>query len=247
MMRKIIYLTLTIAACYLSPRTFAQKSLDGVVAVVGASPILESEVDSKRVQAKMDSTKFDRCAALEDLLYQKLLLAQAIKDSVEVTDEQVEEELDRRLRYYINQFGSAKAFEDFYGKSMEKFKEEFRDDLKEILRVQKMQAKITDGITVSPSEVKEFFEAIPKDSIPLINAQIEVGHIVRKPKVNPELKKYAKDKLEGIRKQIIGGTKDLRPAPYCILKIRVRRRREDCMNMFSAEHLSLNLTPLLSA
>jgi len=200
-------------ACGLFPSAYCQpKVLDGIIAVVGSSPILQSEVEAKRVQAKMDSIKFEKCTALEDLLYQKLLLAQAIKDSVEVTDEQVEEELDRRLRYYINQFGSIKAFEEFYGKSMEKFKEEFRDELKEVLLVQKMQMKVTDGITISPSEVKSFFDAIPKDSIPLINAQIEVGHIVKKPKINPELKKYAKEKLESIRKDIISGTKDFATA-----------------------------------
>ena len=189
--------------------SFAQpKVLDGVIAVVGASPILQSELEAKRSQAKLDSTKFDRCVALEDLLYGKLLLAQAIKDSVDVTDEQVEDELDRRLRYYIAQFGSIKAFENFYGKSIERFKVEFKDELREVMLVQKMQSKITDGITVSPSDIKDYFDAIPKDSIPLINAEIEVGHITRNSKVQPELKKYAKDKLEGIRKSIISGEKD---------------------------------------
>ena len=110
MIRKIRNLILSLVACHLSLVTCAQpKLLDGVVAVVGASPILQSEVEAKRAQAKLDSTKFDRCSALEDLLYNKLLLAQAIKDSVTVSDEQVEEELDRRLRYYIGQFGSIKA------------------------------------------------------------------------------------------------------------------------------------------
>ncbi|MBI4929505.1 MAG: peptidylprolyl isomerase [Bacteroidetes bacterium] len=210
----LIICVFTSAICHLTSYiSFAQpKVLDGVVAIVGSSPILQSEVESKRVQAKLDSVEFDRCSALEDLLYQKLLLAQAIKDSVEITDEQVEEELERRLRYYIQQFGSVLAFENFYGKNVEKFKEEFREELREVLLVQKMQAKVTDGITVSPSEVKDFFDAIPKDSIPLINAEIEVGHIMRKPKINPELKKYAKEKLETIRQEIIAGKKDFSTA-----------------------------------
>lgn len=188
------------------------KMLDGVIAVVGANPILQSELDAKRAQAKRDSMAFDNCLALEDLLYQKLLFAQAIKDSVEVTDEQVEEELDRRLRQYIPQFGSIKAFEEFLGKSVERFKADSREELREVLLVQRMQAKVTDGISVSPSEIKEFFEAIPKDSIPLVNAEIEVGHIVRIPKVNPELKKYAKEKIESIRQEVISGKKDFATA-----------------------------------
>jgi peptidyl-prolyl cis-trans isomerase SurA len=188
------------------------KVLDGVVAIVGGSPILQSEVDSKRKQAKLDSVAFDPCSTLEDILYQKLLLAQAIKDSVEVTDEQVEDELERRLRQYMPQFGSIKAFEEFLGKSVEKFKEESREDLKEVLLVQKMQQKITDGITISPSEVKEFFDAIPADSIPLINAEIEIGHIVKNAKIDPELKKYAKDKITELRDDIIAGRKDFATA-----------------------------------
>ena len=78
--------------------------------------------------------------------------------------------------------------------------------------MQRMQGKITEGITVSPAEVKEFFERIPKDSVPLVNAEIEVGHIVRIPKVNPELKKYAKEQIESIRKDILAGKKDFSTA-----------------------------------
>src|ERR1039457_7101788 len=127
------------------------KVVDQVIAVVGGNPILLSELEAKLVQKKMDSTSktvINRCAVLEDLLYQKLLLAQATKDSVEVTDDQVQEELERRLRYYIAQFGSVQAFETFYGKSVEKFKEEFKEELRDVLLVQKMQTKITEGITV---------------------------------------------------------------------------------------------------
>lgn len=195
------------AAGYAQPQV-----LDGVVAVVGANPILQSELEAKRAQAIRDSMSFDKCVALEDLLYQKLLFAQAIKDSVEVSDEQVEDELDRRLRQYIPQFGSIKAFEEFLGKSVEQFKEESRGELREVLLGARMQSKITEGITVSPSEVREFFEAIPKDSIPLINAEIEVGHIVKVPKVNPELKKYAKEKISVLRDEIIAGKKDFSTA-----------------------------------
>ena len=182
--------------------------IDGVIAVVGGSPILQSEVDSRRKQAKMDSVAFNQCVALEDMLYQKLLFAQALKDSVEVTSEQVEEELERRMRHWITQFGSVQSFETFIGKNVENFKEESREELREVLLVQKMQAKISEGVTVSPLEVKEFFDAIPKDSIPLVNAEIEVGHIVKKPAINSELKKYAKEKIETIRQDIISAKKD---------------------------------------
>src|ERR1051326_3124672 len=217
MMRKffnyIIQLFCCVIVVFYSFSVNAQpQMLDGVVAVVGSNPILQSELESKRLQAKHDSTKFDRCTALEDLLYQKLLLAQAKKDSIVVSEEQVEDELDRRLHVFISQMGSVKAFEEFYGKSVEKFKAEFKDELRDVMLLQKMQAKVTEGVTVSPSEIKEFFDGIPKDSIPYINAEIEVGHITRAPKVNPELKKYAREKIEGIRREILDGKKDFATA-----------------------------------
>lgn len=205
---KRIILIVVIPLLFRLPVAYCQYVIDGIVAVVGNNPILKSEVESKQIQAKLDSAVFDKCAVLEELLYQKLLLAQAIRDSLEVTDEQVEEELDRRLRYYITQFGSVKAFEDFYGKSVEQFKQDFKEELREVLLVQRMQQKITGNITVSPAEVRSFFESIPKDSIPFINAEIEVGHIVKTAKIHPELKKYAKEKLESIRQEIISGKKD---------------------------------------
>ena len=206
-------LLLTLFTCCLFSTAFAQPTpIDGVVAIVAGSPVLMSDIESMRHQAKQDSVPFDRCSALEDILYEKLLLAQAIKDSVEVTDEQVEDELDRRLRQYIPQFGSIKAFEEFLGKSVEQFKADSREELREKLLVQRMQAKITDGISVSPAEIKEFYEAIPKDSIPLINAEVEIGHILKAAKIDPELKKYAKDKIAGLRDDIIAGRKDFATA-----------------------------------
>ena len=205
--KKYKFIFLALLFFFFTGKVSAQV-LDGVIAVVGANPILQSDVDAKRTQAKLDSSSFDKCSTLEDLLFQKLLLTQAIKDSVEVTDDQVESELERRLRYYQGQFGSTQAFEAFIGKSVEKFKEESREDLRDVLRSQKMQAKITELVTVSPSEIREFFDAIPADSIPLINAEIEVGHIVKTPKINAELKKYAKEKIEALREDIVAGRKE---------------------------------------
>lgn len=212
-MKKNLLCLASIILYLFSGIAFAQpKTLDGVVAVVGGSPILHSELEAERLKALRDSIPFDKCSGLESLLYQKLLFAQAIKDSVEVTDDQVEDELDRRLRQYIPQFGSIKAFEAFLGKSVEKFKEESREELREVLLANRMQARITEGITVSPSEIKAFFEGIHRDSVPLINAEVEVGHIVKVPDINPELKKYAKEKISALRDDIIAGRKDFATA-----------------------------------
>ncbi|HEY6163016.1 MAG TPA: peptidylprolyl isomerase [Bacteroidia bacterium] len=182
--------------------------LDRVIAVVGNSVILESELETQCLQLKMNGEKITRqikCKVLEQMLFRKLLLAQAIHDSITVTEEQVDQELEKRFRYYIYQFGSVEKFEAFYGKTVDQYKEDFRDDIRDILITQKMQQKITGDITVSPNDVKLYFEGLNPDSVPFINAEIEIGEIVRKPKENPELRKYARDKIEDIRKQALSG------------------------------------------
>lgn len=185
-----------------------QKVIDRVIAVVGKNIVKQSELETQYTQylsQGMDPTENTRCTLLEELLYQKLLLAQAQKDSVEVSDAQVEGELDRRLRLYIQQFGTREKFEEFYGKSVEEFKEELRENLRDIMLAQTMQSKITGDISVSPNEVKEYYKSIHPDSLPYINAEVEVGQIVRKAPVSAEAKRDAKEKIEGLRQRILKG------------------------------------------
>ena len=202
-----LFLFLAVATC----TAFAQPiptTIDRVIGVVGKSAILESELETQCLQLKMNGEKITRqtkCTVLEQMLFRKLLLAQAEHDSITVTDDQVEQELDRRFRMYIYQLGSVENFEKFYGKSVDKYKEDFRDDIRDILMSQKMQQKITGDIVTSPNEVKKYFESLRTDSVPFINAEIEIGQIVRKPKENPELRKYAREQIEEVHKRALNG------------------------------------------
>ena len=220
-MRKKLTIILFFAA---SCAAFAQPvrtTIDRVIAVVGKSALLESELETQCLQLKLGGqtiTRATKCQVLEQMLFRKLLLAQAEHDSITVTDDQVEQELDRRFRVYIYQLGSVENFEKFYGKTVDKFKEDFRDDIRDILMSQKMQQKITGDITTSPSEVKKYFEGLSKDSVPFINAEIEIGEIVRKPKENPELRKYAREQIEEVRRRALNGE------PFDML---VRTKSED--------------------
>jgi peptidyl-prolyl cis-trans isomerase SurA len=184
------------------------KVIDRIVAIVGANTILQSEVEAQyqqMVSAQEPVNENSRCKLMEDLLFQKLLLAQAQKDSLDVTEAQVEQELDRRLRFYIQQFGSEERFVAFYGKSVEDFKNDLKDNVRDILLAQQMQGKITNDISVTPNDVKKYYNSIPADSVPFINAEVEVGQIVKKPVITPAAKKEAKDKIEGIRQRIMKG------------------------------------------
>ncbi len=182
--------------------------IDRVIAVVGKNIILQSELDAKYTQM-VKSNEFvnadSKCFLLEDLLYQKILVAQAEKDSVDISDTQVEQELDDRLNYSISQYGTKESFEAFYGKTTEQFKDEIRDDVRNLLMAKNIQSKITGDLKVTPQEVKTYFNKIHPDSVPFINAEVEIGQILKKPAVSSQAKKEAKDRLEVIRQRILKG------------------------------------------
>lgn len=186
-----------------------EKVIDRIIAVVGNNYILQSDLETQYQQmlaAQEPVNESTRCKLMEELLYQKLLLAQAQKDSLDVSEGQVDQELDRRMKYYIAQFGSEEKFVAFYGKSIDDYKLELKDDVRDLLLEQQMQSKITGDMSVTPNEVKEYFKSIPDDSIPFINAELEVGQILKKPTISVEAKKEAKDKIEAIRQRLLSGS-----------------------------------------
>lgn len=188
---------------------FAQpKSLDKVAAVVGSAVILQSDVEQQYAQYLAKGNKEDeqvRCYIIQQLLTQKLLSQQAVIDSISVTDEDVDDNLDRRMRAFISQAGGQERLEKFLNRSLLQYKEEIRGDVQEQLVADKMQRKITEKVTITPLEVKRFYEAIPKDSLPYFNTEVEVGEIVAYPKLNKAEKEIFHDKAESLRLRIKAG------------------------------------------
>jgi len=193
---------------------FAQeegKVIDQVIAVVGGNIILESEIEAQYLQYRMQEgghyggESTIKCSMLETMLYQKLLLNQAELDSVEVSESQVKAEMDRRLRHYISMFGSVEKFEEFYQKSIIEFKDELKDQVRELMLVENVQHSITADVNITPSEVISFFKEIPKDSLPFVNAEVELAQIVKLPPVNKEEIERVKNKLQEMRYRIING------------------------------------------
>ncbi len=184
--------------------------IDQVVAVVGSYKVLQSDVENQYFQYKNQGyteATLTRCQVFEDLMFEKLLLNQAVIDSVEVSDEQVEGEMDRRLAALEAQIGSIQKLEEFYGESIVEIKEEMRSSMKNQLTAQRMQGEIMGDVTVTPSEVRRFFKEIPRDSLPLINSEVEVAQIVRFPEVREEAKTAAIDELRNIKDRIDKGSK----------------------------------------
>lgn len=201
---------ITISFLFLATISFAQerKVVDKIVAQVGDNIILMSDLEAQKlqaIQAGMTVTKEMDCSVLEELMYNELLLNQAKLDSIEVSDEQVDSEMENRLRVLEEQIGGREKLEQFYGKSVTQIKEEFRPIIKDRLLSQEMERTITADITVTPKEVSDFFSNIPKDSIPLINAQLSFQQIVHYPEITKADKKRASDQLSEIRKNILGG------------------------------------------
>ncbi len=185
-----------------------QQVLDKVIGIVGKYPILLSDLQNSMLEREKQEANFDKCKAFETLVFQKLLVAQADRDSVTVTDAEVDHELDQRMAYYIQQFGSEEKLEEFYGKRTNVIKDELRGDIQEQLIAQKMQGKITGDVKLTPAEVRLFYNSIPQDSLPLINSEVELQQIVKKPTFSAEAKQIAKSQLEIYRQQILAEAKE---------------------------------------
>lgn len=181
--------------------------IDRITGIVGDQIILQSDIENQYLQLKAQGytgpEKKVKCSIFEDQLAQKLLLNQAMVDSIEITESQVEMEMDRRMQMFINQIGSEKQLEDYYNKSMLEIKEDFRELIRNQLLTEEMQRNIAGEITITPSEVKKFFNRAPKDSLPLINLQIEICQIVKIPPFSEEAKLEVREKLLNLRKRII--------------------------------------------
>lgn len=184
--------------------------VDQVAAVVGRNIILQSDIENQYLNYRMQnaikgSGKEMRCAILEDMLFQKLLVAQAEVDSIVVDDAQVNSELDRRIGGFINQFGSQEKLEQYYNKTISQIKSELFPIIKEQLLAQQVQQQIIADVSVTPSEVRNYFKSLPKDSIPQIKTEYVIQQLVKKPPISIEEKIRVKKRLLELRKRILKG------------------------------------------
>ena len=206
-MKKFLSIASVLVALFLNVNA-QKKNLDKVVAVVGSNIILLSDLNQQYAIYLNQGSPADekaKCYFLQQMLVQKLLKQQAEIDSIVVEENQIDEELDKRMRYQVQRMGGQDRLEQFLQKSLLQYKDEMRPDVKEGLIAQKMQAKITENTTVTPLEVKKYFESYPTDSLPEIGAEVEVGEIVLQPKLTKAEKQRYYDKLDAIRLRIKSG------------------------------------------
>ncbi|MGI4870183.1 MAG: peptidylprolyl isomerase [Janthinobacterium lividum] len=191
-------------------RPRGQQLLDGIAVKVDNQIILRSDIEGiysqEQARAQGKSLPPDlRCKIIQSLVLTKLMLARADVDSVTVTDAQVASELDRRMNYFVQQIGSEKKLEEQFNKPVRALKEDLRPQVRDQLVQQKMQDQIAGKVTVTPREVKEYFDRVPKDSIPYFSTEVEVGQIIIPAQVNDKAKQAAITQLNDLRGRIVAG------------------------------------------
>lgn len=182
--------------------------IDKIIAKVDNYIILKSEMDVSYLQYLSSGEPLAgdaKCRVLESLVINKLLLAKAEIDSVSVEEEIVEGNLNQRMQVFIQQFGSEEKLEEFYGKSTEEFKDEFRETVKEQLIIEKMDGKIASNLEASPKEVRKFFNSIPEDSLPYFSTEVVVGVLIKDIVSGEGSKREILDKMNKIRRDILDG------------------------------------------
>lgn len=182
------------------------QSLDKIDAIVGDEVILHSEILAQIQYYKANGIEDDGsmyCRVMEEKIFEKLLLNKAQQDSLEVTEDQVDSELERKLAYFIQGYGGIEQLEKIYGKPLIEIKADIREEVKNGLYVQQMRQKIITDVTITPREVKKFYSEIPEDSLPLLPAEVELYHLAVLPKPSEANKMTAKRKLEQIRQDIL--------------------------------------------
>ncbi|MCO5233194.1 MAG: peptidylprolyl isomerase [Chitinophagales bacterium] len=177
--------------------------VDKVQIIVDDKIILHSDIENQihLMSKELKNNRESRCYLIEQLIINKIMTSQAVLDSIEVKDEEVDAELDRKINYYVNMLGSKKMFEEYYNKPIEAIKEDFRDDIKDQMLAQRMRNKIVENLSVTPTEVRDFFNHIPKDSLPYYNTEYEVSQIVIKAHIGEIQQKMALDKILDLKKR----------------------------------------------
>ncbi len=198
----------TLILLFCSSLSSQQKiKIDGLAAVVGDFIILDSDIDKTLIDLQSQGVatdNLDKCSLLGKLMEDKLYAHHAEQDSLEIDNQQIFNYVDQTIDYFVSQLGDIDKVLEFYKKEDE---QAFRQELFEINKVnqlsQKMQSKIVDEIEITPEEVKQFFNNIPRYDLPIFGAELEISQIVVKPEVSEAEKKKVIDRLESIRDDVV--------------------------------------------
>jgi peptidyl-prolyl cis-trans isomerase SurA len=211
MMKSRIRLCLVLITLFIPGQIIvkAQKLVESVAAIVGNEVIylsdLENTVTDLRRGGNKAPTDVLTCSVFQELLVSKLFLDQSRIDSINVTDDAVEADLNMRMNDAIRRAGSEEALVAFFKKSILEIRRDIKKTLMEQEIVREVQNKIAKNISVTPAALKRYYNSLPKDSLPVIQAKYEIRIIQTDPPDNEDNKAEARQKLLDIRSQILAG------------------------------------------
>lgn len=211
-MKRTLILCLVLMVTAVAVKAQPQKVVaDKITAVVGDRIILYSDIQNSLADIIRQGGSVPEngaCLLMEQAVVSKILMLQAEKDSLPVTDDEVEAELDQKIRYYINQLGSQAALEEVAGKTIYQIKDDARASVKEQKLAASMQRKIVDNVRITPTEVKAFFDKIHKDSLPFYESELEIGQIIVFPKASRDIEQYILGEMNNYKRQLEAKTTD---------------------------------------
>ena len=195
----------------LSAQTQPRQVVDGIVAVVGQTIIKNSDIEQAYAQVRLrqglDNAYAERCQLLESMLISKLLVHKGIVDSVEVSDDQVEEQVQYYLKAAVRQAGGKDKLREVYQYSYDELHDQYFDLLRDRILSQRVEHQLTESVKVTPAEVTEFFSKISQDSLPTIPTQYEVSEIVIEPTIGEDERDRVRGELAELRERILKGEK----------------------------------------
>ena len=182
--------------------------IDEVVWVVGDEAILKSDVEEARMYFMMSGTNIEGdpyCVVPEQLAIQKLFLHQAAIDSIDVTEQEVINELEREINMRVNQFGSREKMEEYYGKTSTQIREQLRETVRDRMVMERMQESIFGDVKLTPSEVRRGFGKMKNEEIPFVPTQVEVQIITQQPEIPIEEIERVKAELRSYAERVNNG------------------------------------------
>ena len=199
----------------LASPVFSQQKVvaDKIAGIVADKIILKSELalailDMQRNTPGADLKGVDECSILDNMLIQKALMVQAEKDSLPVSDDEVEAEVDQRIRYFIQQYGSKEAFEQIAGRTVYQVKQDFMGPIKEQRLASAMRNKIVEDVKITPQEVKEYYDKLQAQKrLAFYESQMQISQLVIYPKASRDIEKLAIDELNEYKTEVESGKK----------------------------------------
>lgn len=184
------------------------QEIDKIIAIIGDEIVLRSEVENQYLQyisQGVTSNEELRCEILEDLMTQKLLIFSCKQDSISVTKDEIEQEVETRVNYYVDQIGSIEKVEQYFEKDIYQIKKVLSELVEDQFLIQRMQSSITKEVKITPFDVNDFYEKMDKSELPLVEDRYKLSQIIVKPKMSEDQINKLTDRLNAFRKRVLNG------------------------------------------